>query len=251
MKSSFIIFGGSKGLGKKIVELASDKEYVDNIISVSRDSIDKKIKKLVNHQMDILNTDSEEIKKFIENYWPIKAICFCQRYRFNSEFKTTSQSQHPINEYKLSVDFIGKFIDQFMEFLDMRKNIEEIFPIKILIIGSTYSKHSGFDQDWSYHCTKAAQASLVKYYSIRTRGDFTINMLSPATFIKEGAKYYWQNQKKFALWKNYSNKGLATVNQIAEASIHYLFKSSIYINGQNIIIDNGLSNLYPDQGIEF
>ena len=76
MKSSFIIFGGSKGLGKKIVELASDKEYVDNIISVSRNPVDQKIKKTANHQMDILNTDSEEIKIFIENYWPIKSYLF-------------------------------------------------------------------------------------------------------------------------------------------------------------------------------
>ena len=162
----------------------------------------------------------------------------------------TSKSEHPINEYKLSVDFIGKFIDQFIKFLESRKRSEEIFPIKLLIIGSTYSTQSGFEQDWSYHSTKAAQASLVKYFSIRSKGDFTINMLSPATFIKEGAENFWQNQKKFEFWKNYTNKGLATVNQIAEASIHYLFKSSIYINGQNILIDNGLSNLYPDQGIE-
>lgn len=251
MKSSLVVFGGSKGLGKKIVDLASNQDFIKKVISVSRSPLKNKSKKTLDYKMDIIDCKSEEINKFINDFWPLNAICFCQRYRPKSELEISDESLNNINEYKLTVDFIGKFIDQLIQIKDAKKKIEKINPIRILIIGSTYSSQAGLEQNWSYHCTKAAQASLVRYFSIRSCGDFTINMLSPSTFIKEGAENYWQDQQKSSFWNNYSSKGLAKVNQLADASLHYLFNSSNLINGQNINIDNGLSNMYPDQSIDF
>ena len=72
-------------------------------------------------------------------------------------------------------------------------------------------------------------------------------MLSPATYIKNEAESYWEKQPKANIWENYHIKRLATVKEIANSAYNLMTQSSRYINGNNILIDGGISNLYNDQ----
>ena len=74
-------------------------------------------------------------------------------------------------------------------------------------------------------------------------------MLSPATYIKNGAEDYWSEHPKSAIWKNYPQKQLATVNEIANEVYNLMSSSSRYNNGNNILIDGGINNLYNDQNL--
>ena len=71
--------------------------------------------------------------------------------------------------------------------------------------------------------------------------------MSPATFIKEGTNHYWEKTKTFENWKNYPSNGLINAKDIAKSIIQLIDQSSPFISGNEIYIDGGLFNLYPDQ----
>ena len=72
-------------------------------------------------------------------------------------------------------------------------------------------------------------------------------MLSPATYVKKGAENYWRNHPKSELWESFPMQRLAKVNDIAKEAFNILTNSSKFLNGNNLILDSGVINLYNDQ----
>ena len=140
---------------------------------------------------------------------------------------------------------IPKFIKALIEFNSISNRDRKY--TRLVIVGSNYSSMIGKDQDWKYHAIKSSQLSLVKFFSLHSDGNFNINMISPATYIKEGAKEYWDQQQLSKKWQKFPTKGLLTSKQVAFAIINQLIYGDKNISGNNIFIDGGLSNLYPDQ----
>ena len=77
-------------------------------------------------------------------------------------------------------------MDALVEFNISRNEITNFK--RIIVVGSRLGKYQG----WEKHTIKAAQLSLVKYISIKSEGNYSINLISPGTFIKRGASEYWE-----------------------------------------------------------
>ncbi len=237
MKKNFLVVGGTNGLGLSI----SDKLCFDNNIVTL---IGRKNKKNLNINsnflsLDLENSSREEFLDLIVDNHGFEGVCFAQRYRPEEGIEDY------IKEIKVMITSIAFFMDALIEYNISRE--EKANFTKIIVVGSSYSSRVGNDQGWEYHTVKAAQLSLVKYFSIKSNGNYSINLVSPATYIKRGAREYWESKEKFKKWSNFPTKHLLDVDEIADAIITLLIEGNKYISGNNIFIDGGLFNLYPDQ----
>ncbi len=237
MKKNFLVVGGTSGLGSAI----ADKLCLENNTATLIGRTNKK--NLTKNQnflsLDLENSSREEFLKLIEDYDGFQGVCFAQRYRS----KDTIEDY--VKEVKIMITSIAFFMDALINYNISRKDNTNF--TKIIVVGSSYSSRVGKDQGWEYHTVKAAQLSLVRYFSIKSDGKFSINLISPATFIKKGAREYWESKQLFKKWNNFPTKHLLEVNEIADAIKTFLIEGNKYISGNNIFIDGGLFNLYPDQ----
>ena len=243
--SNILIFGGSKGLGLEIAEALSIHQKIKPIvISRNASKVIKSSKQKDIRFLDINLADCtiETLLNIYKEYYPISGICFAQRYRSNLKLTKKDDDNQ---EYLVMVRSIALATQALINYFEHFKI--KTFKTRIVVIGSTYSVSSGYDQEWNYHACKAAQYSLVKFYALRSEGRFNINMISPATYIKSGAKKYWEKSEKSTIWSNYPTKELSTALTVANETINLITNSSIFNSGNNIFVDGGVSHLYHDQ----
>ena len=239
MKKNFIIFGGTKGIGKELANCISKSSYNTYVVGRSKNIIKESSINYLHYDLEKLTTnDFYSIFKKIKN---INGICFTQRYRSKNE-----NDNQFINEANLMVGTVAICMEALIKF-NYEKTITEKNFTRVILMGSSYASKVGYDQNWSYHACKAAQKSLVSYFAVRSKGSYSINLLSPATYIKKGTEDYWETQEKYQYWKKYTSKGLATAKEISKAVFNFMNDSSPLISGNEIFMDGGLFNLYPDQ----
>ena len=243
MKRSIII-GGSSGLGLEISnKLSKSKNYLPIIFARSDQKLNSLEGPFLYEKCDLLKFSSDDFLKVFKKHLPLSSICFCQRYRSDLP---VDENQFNTEEYIVMVQSIANALIAINSIKGDILSSDNEF-LRIVIIGSTYAERIGYDQNWSYHSCKASQLSLVKYFSLNSNSKYNINMLSPATYIKNGAENYWEKQPKAKIWSNYPIKRLATVKEIANSAFNLMTESSRYINGNNILVDGGINNLYNDQ----
>ena len=243
--NNVLIFGGSSGLGFEIARIFQESKKFEPIIC-SRNYPDPKYKTIsIKHEeCDLAKFTKNCFLNLFNKYDSISSLCFSQRFRNDNK---TNLDEFHIEEYKVMVLSISKAIEAFKIYknnLSINKNNNFT---RILVIGSVYSESIGLDQDYNYHACKFAQLGLIRYFALQSKATFNINMLSPATYIKEGAEKYWKDHPKSELWDNFPMKRLAKVNDIAKEAFGILTTSSEFLNGNNLIVDSGVINLYNDQ----
>ena len=237
MKRNFLVVGGTKGLGYSIAEKLSFEDH--EIIITGRNSRDCLKEKIEFLKLDLNLSTKEEFFKLISQNNGFDGVTFAQRYRPINGIREYSK------EIKIMVVAIAYFMEALREY-NLSKEGDVKFT-RIIVIGSNYSSKIGKDQGWEYHAVKSAQLSLVKYFSINSDNFYNINLVSPATYVKRGAKEYWESTELSKKWRSFPTKGLLSVDDIADAVESLLLKGNKYISGNNIHIDGGLFNLYPDQ----
>ena len=234
MKTAVVI-GGSSGLGLSIVESLLTKEI--KVVCISRTKPHISHPNLFHYLEDLLDLTQFRTQLIFKEHPDPDLLCFAQRYR-------NSGDTCPIEEYNVMVRSTALIIEQALATRTVNSGDS---PLRSVIIGSTYSSSAGFDQGWSYHAAKSAQAAIVRYFATSYCGRIIINMVSPPTYVKENAAAYWSSTTKNKRWISVSSLPLITVKQVAEAVCTVLLNESHCISGNNILSDYGLSNLYFDQ----
>ena len=100
MCKNFIIIGGTKGLGKEIVNLISQSN--NNVVCIGRSSTNNE-----NSNVNFLRNDLEKITvddyiSIFESLGNIDGICFAQRYR-----SKTNETNKFINESNIMIEPIA------------------------------------------------------------------------------------------------------------------------------------------------
>ena len=65
--------------------------------------------------------------------------------------------------------------------------------------------------------------------------------------MKEGSDDYWSSTRKYETWKKSPMGSLPTVSAVSDICKKLLCDGSPLLSGQNMIVDGGMSNIYPDQ----
>ena len=180
--SNILIFGGSKGLGLEITQAINIHQELNPIV-ISRNASEiinsSQHKNINTEDINLSECTIDSLLRIYKKYHPIAGICFSQRYRSSTQL---DQKEIDNLEYLVMVRSIALALQALIQYFEHFKI--NTFKTRVVVIGSTYSVSSGYDQDWNYHACKAAQYSLVKFYALRSQGRFNINMISPATYIK-------------------------------------------------------------------
>jgi nucleoside-diphosphate-sugar epimerase len=236
--SNYIVFGGSGGLGRKIVSDLLARRHT--VISVSRGRDKAENSTRCRHfSLDLSDLKENDLCDLFSMSGTVDGVCFAHRYRPEGQIC-------PSGEYISSVHSVARIID----YIQSKRGMLEDRCCRVLIIGSSYTYSAGRDQGWSYHACKHAQQGLVRYFSANSSDGLLIFMVSPPTFIKEGAEVYWSSNRKSELWKKFPSKGLVSVCAVSELCCQMLTEGSPLLNGCNIPADSGLSNIYQDQIVE-
>jgi NAD(P)-dependent dehydrogenase (short-subunit alcohol dehydrogenase family) len=214
-----VIIGGNTGIGKVIYNTL--KKRGDKIVKISRTQFNKKN----NLSADISSVDglSKIEKKFYKK--KINNIIFTQRYRGNNS----------IEEYKVMVEATNNLIKLFNKNLLMNSSI--------VILSSIASTTIVPEQNASYHYTRGALETLVKYYACNL-GDknIRINCIQATTLLKPENKFFYKkkNIKRKILEKITPLKRMGTSQDIANVVDFLTSDKSSYITGTIIPVDGGL-----------
>lgn len=235
-KKNFLIVGGTNGLGCSIAEKLNEEGY-EVVVTGRKNNF--KTKEINFLRIELENVNKKDFLDILNNSNSFNGVSFTQRYRPELEIRDY------LKEVKVMISSIATFMDALNEFNFSNQKKQKF--TKILIAGSNYSSKIGYDQGWEYHTIKSAQLALVKYFSVKSNGNYSINLLSPATYIKRGAEAYWEKQSISKKWLNFPSRHLLYVDDIADAFKLFMLEGNNYISGNNIFIDGGLFNLYADQ----
>ena len=214
-----VIIGGNSGIGKVIFNVI--KKRGDKIVKISRTQFNKKN----NLSADISSIEGlSKIKKVFYKK-KINNIIFTQRYRGNNS----------IEEYKVMVESTNNLIKLF------KKNL--LKNSSIVILSSIACVTVVPEQNASYHYTRGALETLVKYYACNLGNkNIRINCIQATTIFKPENKIFYnkKNIERRILEKITPLKRMGTAQDIANVVDFLTSDKSSYITGSTIPVDGGL-----------
>ena len=221
-KNITIVVGGTRGIGKVVSELLSQRG--DSIYTISR----RKIKNENHLSLDLSNEKKVKLLKKRLKSKKIKNLIFCQRYR-----GPDTKKEHLVSTLATK---------------NIIENLENNFSknSSIVIIASTASRMIFQGQTSEYHSSRAALESLSKYYSIKLgpKG-IRCNSIMPGTIIKpENKDFFTKNNPLRKLISSITPLGkMADAIDVANLVDFLTSEKSNLISGQSIYVDGSLSNI--------
>jgi 3-oxoacyl-[acyl-carrier protein] reductase len=216
-----VLIGGNSGIGKVIYNTL--KKRGDAIIKISRSQ--SEFNKKNNLSADI--SSIEGLNKIKKNFYQkkINNIIFAQRYRGNNSME----------EYKVMVESTDNLIKLFKR--NLLKNSS------IIILSSIASTTVVPEQNASYHYTRGALETLVKYYACNLGNkNIRINCIQATTVFKPENKFFYnkKNITRKILEKITPLKRMGSSQDIANIIDFLTSDKSSYITGTTIPVDGGL-----------
>ncbi len=239
-KKKAIVTGCEGQLGKEFVKLLQKLNY--HVIG-----IDLK-KKTNNKGIEYCRVDisrEKQVKNFffkIKNYKNVDLLVNNAAFQIFSDFENRKfdEINQSVNVNLVSVILLTKLCFNFFFKKQKNGNIINIGSI-YGVISPNFNIYSKKDRKSSeiYGATKAAVIHLTKYFAnYFSKFNIQVNCISP------GGIYNDKKQNK-SFQKRYSNnvpmKRLAYEHEILETFKFLINKKNKYLNGQNIIIDGGLT----------
>lgn len=233
-----LVIGGTKGLGRVVArKLAARGDKVSILGRNSSPSSDLESGDIQSFTADISNKEVllPTLQNILDSQGKINYCVFLQRYRGQSddwegEFNTTLTATRNI------VDFL---IPHF----------EEQGDKGIVMVSSIFAKYVGKGQSASYHVMKAGLDQLMRYYAVNLgQKNIRSNGITPFTFLKEESKsFYLQNEPLINLYEGIIPlKRMGTTEDSADAIEFLCSPRASFLTGQNIIVDGGLSLVWPE-----
>jgi NAD(P)-dependent dehydrogenase (short-subunit alcohol dehydrogenase family) len=238
MKTHTLVIGGTKGIGRVLVNRLIEEGHAVSVISRNLPENDKRIEGALYHAADITSYEymSKIVLDIIEND-KINHLVFCQQYR-GIEDNWLKQIETSLTATKNIIELLCK-------------NINDIQDRTITILSSMAGHMIAEEQPLSYHVVKAGLNQMVRYFAlVLGRKGIRVNSVSPITVQKEEAKeFYLRNEQLHELYKSTSPLGrMLSTSDIVDVITFLSSKKASFITGQNIIVDGGMS-LYGHESL--
>ena len=247
---SFLVVGGGGLLGSCLISKILSEGAQVIAIDINLENMKQELallnvpldsKKLNLTSLDI--TNENEVKKFFKNIDHIDGAVNCS-YPKNSNYGASffEVSQFDFNE-NVSLHLGSAFLIMRECASYYIKNKRDFSLVNIAsIYGSKapdFSLYNGTSMTMpvEYAAIKSAIIHLNKYVaSFMSDSSFRINSVSPGGLLANQPKQFLDSYKKKTF-----GKGMLSPNHILGAIIFLLSNSSQYINGQNIVVDDGFT----------
>jgi NAD(P)-dependent dehydrogenase (short-subunit alcohol dehydrogenase family) len=119
----------------------------------------------------------------------------------------------------------------------------------IVLVGSVIGHEVIDSQPLGYHVAKAGLEHMVRYYAVKLgpRG-IRVNGLTPCTVVKDESRdFYAGNEPLQAMYRSLIPLGrMGEADDVARAIAMLCGPAASFITGQNIVVDGGLSLVWPE-----
>lgn len=229
MRPHLLIVGGTKGIGRVLVEGLASTHFVSVI--GRRETAMQGDAWL--WRTDV--TDSAALQRTLPEieaqHGSVSAMILSQRYRGDGD--------EWIGEFATSLSATKQLLEWAADHLEDRGHGKAV-----VILTSTAASFIEEEQPASYHVAKAALTQMMRYYAV-TLGprQIRVNAVAPGLTIKDEAReFYYQHPQLEALYRDSTPLGrLGTAKDIAHLMQFLISDKAMYITGQTIVLDGGIS----------
>ena len=233
-----IISGGTRGIGKKIVEYFLDLEA--NVITYGRSKVENEI--MLNSNFTFLKLDlsnKNSVHKIISKLNSLHKIDICINCAGINIVNNFIDSSIEEFEKIFSINFTRHY--EILQFIAKKMSYNKYGYI--LNIGSIWSKFTRKGRV-NYSISKSAIDSLTRSLALElSEFNILVNTLSPG-FTETELTFNTNSKKEIdKICDSVPLGRMAKTNEIAEFAIFLCSDFNKYITGQNIIVDGGYSSL--------
>lgn len=200
--------------------------------------------RVIYHKMDICSQASlqETIQHITSQFGPIGALvnnAYPRNKQYGRKLEDVTYADFSEN---ISINLGGLFLASQQFALEFRKqgygniiNIASIYGV----VAPRFSVYEGTSMTMpvEYAAIKSAVIHLTKYFATYFKGrSIRVNCISPGGVSDAQPETFLARYKEFAL-----NKGMLNVQDLTGTLLFLLSDMSLFVNGQNIIVDDGWS----------
>jgi len=231
-----IVVGGTRGLGRGLVELWAESTDRISVISRNVPAPRPALRDGVQfYAADITRLDEVErtVEQILAGSGAVSRLVFSQRFR-------GAGADSLQEELEVGLVATDRTIDQLVS-----KN-QFTRPASIVIVSSVASHLIAPEQSLGYHVNKAALEQLVRYQAVRLAPlGIRINAVAPNLILKEESRAFYQQHP--ALRQQYESLiPLGTMGSPRDVAFAIDFLASdraAHITGQTLVVDGGLTLL--------
>lgn len=249
MKKIIIVTGGAGRIGSALATNLIKNDYKVILNDIDKSKLLKVYKKINSENIDLYTLDltkKKNILKFLKlvlkKHKSIDGVVHCsypKSKKWGAKFENLQQkylNEDLKNQLGSSIIFSQVLIKQFLKQkkgnLIFISSIQGIQPPKF-----DHYKNLGMSSPIEYSAIKAGIISITKYLSKYYRNkNIRVNCISPGGIKDKQPKAFIKRYKASC-----NSKGLLDGDDIAKLIVFLLSEKSQYINGQNLIIDDGWS----------
>jgi len=225
-----LIIGGTKGLGKVVVNQLFEEGYKITVLARTKPDEICHPENLFYVEADLHNPDLflNCLSSVITKRGKLNYLIFLQRFR--------GKDDNWNGDLDITLHATRKIIDHLKQEFHQEASI--------VMVSSMAGKFATTSQPLSYSVAKAGLNQMVQHYAAELGSlGIRVNAVSPCTFVKEESRnYYTENKKLHNLYQQIIPlKRMCKAEDVANVITFLCSPKSGFISGQNIIVDGGLS----------
>ena len=231
MSASFVVVGGSKGIGLGIVKRLVDKG--EKVVVLSRTSSDLETMDGVSHVPIDLATDEVSPESLPDE---IQGLAYCPGSMNLKMFRSLKPDAFR-SDFEINVVGAVKVIQAAMQGLKKAKNSS-------VLLFSTVAVGQGMVAHASIAASKGAVEGLTRSLASELAPNTRVNCIAPAlTDTPLAERFFASDDKISAMSQKYPLKRTGNVDDLAAMSAFLMSDQASWITGQVIGVDGGMSKL--------
>jgi len=238
MTTHAVVVGGTRGLGRVVVERFLTRGCAVSVVSRQRPVDFPEQAGLRHFPADLENSEgySGLWDRVADAGGPVNYVVLSQRFRGQGD-PWAGEIQVGLTA---SRDLIEGFCGHFAATGDRA----------IGVVSSVYAEFVGSSQPVGYHMVKGGLNAMVRHYAATLgRRGIRVNAIMPLTYLKQESRtFYEQNEKLMDIYRRLVPLGrLGTAEESADALDFLCSERSSFINGQCLFLDGGVSVVWQEE----
>lgn len=235
-QTKIIVTGGSSGFGHLISSYFYKNFYHVTILDIKK----SKLKNVNFIKVDLSKKINQSILSKL-NLKSTKKVVLINCAIWKSKKNISTESYKDWNK----TFSVGLFSNFFLAREIAEFSIRNKIKCRIINIGSVLSKLVSKKQSASYHSLKSAVESMTRVFAVNYISDYlTVNTISLGFIKKSNSKNTLKFKKLIkSLTKFSKTKKIADEKNLIGCIQYIISDAGDYLNGANLVLDGGLSNV--------